>query len=32
MLTIQLEKFKQQLQNNFLTIFHEVGTELDKIK
>ncbi|MCX2479233.1 ACP phosphodiesterase [Pedobacter sp. MC2016-15] len=32
MLTIQLEKFKLQLQNNFLTIFHEVGTELDKIK
>ena len=31
-LTSQLEEFKQQLQNNFLTIFHEVGKELNKNK
>jgi len=31
-LTLQLEKFKQLLQNNFLTIFHEVGKELNKNK
>jgi hypothetical protein len=31
-LNLQLEKFKQQLQNNFLTIFHEVGKELNKNK
>lgn len=31
-LTLQLSEFKQQLENNFLTIFDEVGKELNKIK
>ncbi|MET1055444.1 MAG: hypothetical protein ABWY16_09060 [Pedobacter sp.] len=31
-LTIQLGRFRQQLENNFLTIFAEVGKELNKNK
>lgn len=30
LLTIQLEKFKEQLKDNFLPVFKEIETELDK--